>query len=142
MGRTMQNGVSGWYARLDRCLDNRQTQIEMWLDAWENSLRTHQPIAALLPEDWPTLPANLLTDPGHVLDHLLARHDAESDGRSPRGAHPTPLVSQIRSSHRKCLRRPFNQKPRSRQQTCILQTFLLASKSTSKSSISHQVKKR
>ena len=30
--------VSGWYARLDRCLDNRQTQIEMWLDAWENSL--------------------------------------------------------------------------------------------------------
>ena len=61
----------------------------MWLDAWENSLRTHQPIAALLPEDWPTLPANLLTDPGHVLDHLLARHDAESDGRSPRGAHPT-----------------------------------------------------
>ena len=33
---------------------------------------------------------HLLTDPGHVLDHLLARHDAESDGRSPRGAHPTP----------------------------------------------------
>ena len=85
MGRTMQNGVSGWYARLDRCLNDRKTQIEMWLDAWENSLRTHQPIAALLPEDWPTLPANLLTDPGHVLDHLLARHDAESDGRSPRG---------------------------------------------------------
>ena len=25
-----------------------------------------------------------------MLDHLLARHDAESDGRSPRGAHPTP----------------------------------------------------
>ena len=100
MGRTMQNGVSGWYARLDRCLDNRQTQIEMWLDAWENSLRTHQPIAALLPEDWPTLPANLLTDPGHVLDHLLARHDAESDGRSPRGAHPTPprLADSIISS--------------------------------------------
>ena len=96
----MQNGVSGWYARLDRCLDNRQTQIEMWLDAWENSLRTHQPIAALLPEEWPTLPANLLTDPGHVLDHLLARHDAESDGRSPRGAHPTPprLADSIISS--------------------------------------------
>ena len=36
------------------------------------------------------MPANLLTDPGHVLDHLLARHDAEADGRSPRGAHPTP----------------------------------------------------
>ena len=87
---TLQNGVSGWYARLDRCLDNREQQIEIWLTTWEKSLKTFQPIAALLPEDWPTLPANLLTDPGHVLDHLLARHDAESDGRSPRGAHPTP----------------------------------------------------
>ena len=86
----MQSGVSGWYARLDRCLENRPEQIEIWLQAWEQSLRVHQPIAALLPEDWPTLPANLLTDPGHVLDHLLARHDAETDGRSPRGAHPTP----------------------------------------------------
>ena len=90
MGRTMQNGVSGWYARLDRCLNDRAEQINIWLAAWEESLKNHQPIAALLPEDWPTLPANLLTDPGHVLDHLLARHDAESDGRSPRGAHPTP----------------------------------------------------
>ena len=53
------------------------------------SLKTFQPIAALSLEDWPTLPANLLTDPGHVLDHLLARHDAESDGR-PHEA-PTPL---------------------------------------------------
>ncbi len=87
---TLQNGVSGWYARLDRCLDNREQQIDIWLTTWEQSLKTFQPIAALLPEDWPTLPANLLTDPGHVLDHLLARHDAESDGRSPRGAHPTP----------------------------------------------------
>ena len=87
---TLQNGVSGWYARLDRCLENRELQIDIWLTTWEKSLRTFQPIAALLPEDWPTLPANLLTDPGHVLDHLLARHDAESDGRSPRGAHPTP----------------------------------------------------
>ena len=86
----MQNGVSGWYARLDRCLNDRKQQIQIWLDTWEQSLRSFQPIAALLPEEWPTLPANLLTDPGHVLDHLLARHDAESDGRSPRGAHPTP----------------------------------------------------
>lgn len=86
----MQSGVSGWYARLDRCLENRTEQIHIWLAAWEQSLLVHQPIAALLPEDWPTLPANLLTDPGHVLDHLLARHDAEEDGRSPRGAHPTP----------------------------------------------------
>ena len=86
----MQNGVSGWYARLDRCLADRDKQIDIWLSTWEQSLKSFQPIAALLPEDWPTLPANLLTDPGHVLDHLLARHDAESDGRSPRGAHPTP----------------------------------------------------
>ena len=86
----MQNGVSGWYARLDRCLADRERQIDIWLQTWEQSLKSFQPIAALLPEDWPTLPANLLTDPGHVLDHLLARHDAESDGRSPRGAHPTP----------------------------------------------------
>lgn len=86
----MQNGVSGWYARLDRCLTDRREQIDIWLKTWETSLKSFQPIAALLPEDWPTLPANLLTDPGHVLDHLLARHDAESDGRSPRGAHPTP----------------------------------------------------
>ena len=100
MGRTMQNGVSGWYARLDRCLNDRAEQINIWLAAWEESLKTHQPIAALLPEEWPTLPANLLTDPGHVLDHLLARHDAESDGRSPRGVHPTPprLADSVISS--------------------------------------------
>ena len=100
---TLQNGVSGWYARLDRCLDNREQQIDIWLTTWEQSLKTFQPIAALLPEDWPTLPANLLTDPGHVLDHLLARHDAESDGRSPRGAHPTPprLADAVLSSEMK-----------------------------------------
>jgi hypothetical protein len=101
----MQNGVSGWYARLDRCLADRNQQIDIWLTTWEKSLKTFQPIAALLPEDWPTLPANLLTDPGHVLDHLLARHDAEADGRSPRGAHPTPprladavIASEMRES--------------------------------------------
>lgn len=101
----MQNGVSGWYARLDRCLADRKQQIDIWLTTWEKSLKTFQPIAALLPEDWPTLPANLLTDPGHVLDHLLARHDAETDGRSPRGAHPTPprladavIASEMRES--------------------------------------------
>ena len=64
--------------------------MNIWLHAWEEALRTHQPQASQLPSDWPTLPASLLTDPGHVLDHLLCRHDAESDGRSPRGAHPTP----------------------------------------------------
>ncbi len=84
------DGVSGWYARLDRVLDDRPEQIRIWLEAWENSLLRRKPVAAHLPEDWPTLPATLLTDPGNVLDHLLARHDADLDGRSPRGAHPTP----------------------------------------------------
>ena len=86
----LQNGVSGWYARLDRVLSDRLLQMQIWIEAWEKSLRTFKPIASLLPDDWPTLPANLLTDPGHVLDHLLARYDAESDGRSARGAHATP----------------------------------------------------
>jgi hypothetical protein len=44
----------------------------------------------MLPRGWPTLPAGLLSDPGTVLDHLLARHEAESDGRSPRGVYATP----------------------------------------------------
>ena len=86
----MRGNVSGWYARLDRECEDRIEQMNIWLNAWEQALRTHQPQASQLPSDWPTLPASLLTDPGHVLDHLLCRHDAESDGRSPRGAHPTP----------------------------------------------------
>ena len=87
----MRSGnVSGWYARLDRECHSREEQIEVWLECWEDALRQRQPIAAVLPKHWPTLPASLLTDPGHVLDHLLCRLDAESDGRSPRGAHPTP----------------------------------------------------
>ncbi len=86
----MRGNVSGWYARLDRECEDRIEQMNIWLNAWEEALRTHQPQASQLPSDWPTLPASLLTDPGHVLDHLLCRHDAESDGRSPRGAHPTP----------------------------------------------------
>ena len=43
-----------------------------------------------MPSDWPTLPAGLLANPGAVLDHMLARYDAEIDGRSPRGAYATP----------------------------------------------------
>ena len=87
----MRSGnVSGWYARLDRECPSRLEQIDTWLTAWEKALRHSQPVAAMLPPHWPTLPASLLTDPGHVFDHLLCRHDAESDGRSPRGAHPTP----------------------------------------------------
>ncbi len=86
----LRGNVSGWYARLDRECEDRIEQMNIWLDAWEKALRTGQPQASQLPSNWPTLPASLLTDPGHVLDHLLCRHDAELDGRSPRGAHPTP----------------------------------------------------
>ena len=86
----LRGNVSGWYARLDRECEDRIEQMNIWLDAWEEALRTGQPQASQLPSNWPTLPASLLTDPGHVLDHLLCRHDAELDGRSPRGAHPTP----------------------------------------------------
>ena len=84
------DGVSGWYARLDRSLPDRLAQVDLWLEAWEAALREQMPMPAMLPDDWPTLPAALLTEPGAVLDHLLARYDAESDGRSPRGVHPTP----------------------------------------------------
>ena len=86
----MRGNVSGWYARLDRECENRKEQMIIWMDAWEKALRSGLPQASHLPSNWPTLPASLLTDPGHVLDHLLCRHDAEGDGRSPRGAHPTP----------------------------------------------------
>ena len=89
----MRSGnVSGWYARLDRECSSREEQIHTWLSCWEMALSKHQPIAAVLPQNWPTLPASLLTDPGHVLDQLLCRFDAENDGRSPRGAHPTPVA--------------------------------------------------
>ena len=78
--------------------------MRIWLEAWEQALRSQLPQASQLPADWPTLPASLLTDAGHVLDHLLCRHDAEADGRSPRGAHPTPtrladaiLADELRS---------------------------------------------
>jgi len=101
----------------------------MWLDAWENSLRTHQPIAALLPEDWPTLPANLLTDPGHVLDHLLARHDAEIRWSLPTGEpHPTPprLADSIISSE--MLEATIQPKVKNKRPICTLQTSRLASK--------------
>ena len=60
------------------------------MDSWEEATRHGIPIAATLPNHWPTLPAGLLSDPGAVLDHLLARNEAESDGRSPRGAYATP----------------------------------------------------
>ena len=82
--------TSGWYARLDQECPDRARQIETWLDSWELATVQGQPIAATLPNFWPTLPAGLLSNPGSVLDNLLARHEAESDGRSPRGIYATP----------------------------------------------------
>ena len=87
---SMVSDASGWYARLDRECADRVQQLETWLDSWEEATRHGIPIAATLPNHWPTLPAGLLSDPGAVLDHLLARNEAESDGRSPRGAYATP----------------------------------------------------
>ena len=86
----MVSDASGWYARLDRSCENRIEQLECWLDAWEDAIRHNIPIAATMPNDWPTLPAGLLSNRGAVLDHMLARYDAEIDGRSPRGAYATP----------------------------------------------------
>ncbi len=86
----MASETSGWYARLDHECPDREIQIHEWLEAWMKSTKLRQPIAAALPSKWPTLPAGLLSDPGAVLDHLLARLEAESDGRSPRGVYATP----------------------------------------------------
>ena len=86
----MPSETSGWYARLDHECPDRELQIGIWLDSWLNATKNNQPIAAALPQSWPTLPAGLLSNPGTVLDHLLARLDAESDGRSPRGVYATP----------------------------------------------------
>ena len=87
---TMVSDASGWYARLDRSCENRVTQLDTWLGAWEEAILHNIPIAATMPNDWPTLPAGLLSNPGAVLDHMLARFDAQTDGRSPRGAYATP----------------------------------------------------
>ena len=62
----------------------------MWLDSWEEAVLHRLPIAATMPGTWPTLPAGLISDPGAVLEHLLSRYEAVSDGRSPRGAYSTP----------------------------------------------------
>ena len=86
----MASDASGWYARLDQECPDRIEQIRLWLDSWEQSTKSNAPIAAYLPRKWPTLPAGLLYDPGAVLDRLLSRHEAVSDGRSPRGAFSTP----------------------------------------------------
>ena len=86
----MTSETSGWYARLDHECPERTEQIEVWLDSWLEATKKRQPIAAALPNNWPTLPAGLLSNPGSVLDHLLARFDAQRDGRSPRGVYAPP----------------------------------------------------
>ena len=86
----MTSETSGWYARLDHECPERTQQIEFWLDSWLEATKKGLPIAATLPNNWPTLPAGLLSNPGTVLDHLIARFDAQSDGRSPRGVYAPP----------------------------------------------------
>jgi len=86
----MTSETSGWYARLDHECPEQTNQIDTWLDSWLEATKKKQPIAATLPNGWPTLPAGLLSNPGSVLDHLLARFDAQSDGRSPRGVYAPP----------------------------------------------------
>ena len=87
---TMASDASGWYARLDHVCPDRGEQLSGWLDSWEESISHGTPIPATMPNHWPTLPAGLLSDPGAVLEHLLSRYEAVSDGRSPRGAYSTP----------------------------------------------------
>ena len=89
-GIHMTSETSGWYARLDHECPERTQQIEIWLDSWLDATKKGLPIAATLPNNWPTLPAGLLSNPGTVLDHLIARFDAQSDGRSPRGVYAPP----------------------------------------------------
>ena len=86
----MTSETSGWYARLDHECPERTQQIKIWLDSWMEATKKGIPIAATLPNNWPTLPAGLLSNPGTVLDHLIARFDAQSDGRSPRGVYAPP----------------------------------------------------
>ena len=86
----MTSETSGWYARLDHECPERTQQIGTWLDSWLEATKKGLPIAATLPNNWPTLPAGLLSNPGTVLDHLIARYDAQSDGRSPRGVYAPP----------------------------------------------------
>ena len=87
---TYDEETSGWYARLDHECPERTQQIETWLGSWLEATKKGLPIAATLPNNWPTLPAGLLSNPGTVLDHLIARFDAQSDGRSPRGVYAPP----------------------------------------------------
>jgi len=109
----MSSVASGWYARLDHVCPNRVKQLEKWLDSWEEAVLHKLPIAATMPSSWPTLPAGLISDPGAVLEHLLARHEADSDGRSPRGAYSTPdrLVRAVLADELKGLLKSVKEPP-------------------------------
>ena len=54
----MTSETSGWYARLDHECPERTEQIEIWLDSWLEATKKRQPIAAALPNNWPTLPVS------------------------------------------------------------------------------------
>ena len=104
----MASDASGWYARLDHVCPDRGEQLSGWLNSWEEAVAHGAPIAATLPNNWPTLPAGLLSEPGAVLEHLLSRYEAVKDGRSPRGAYSTPsklvhavLVDELKGTRSK-----------------------------------------
>ena len=109
----MSSVASGWYARLDHVCPDRVEQLEKWLDSWEEAVLHRLPIAATMPGFWPTLPAGLISDPGAVLEHLLSRHEAVSDGRSPRGAYSTPdrLVRAVLADEFKGISRGSREPP-------------------------------
>ena len=86
----MVNETSGWFARLDGTCQDREQQIGIWIEAWEKSVIDDVPISTGLPNNWPSLPAGLLSDPGIVLDQLVSRNEAEKDGRSVKGVTIMP----------------------------------------------------
>jgi len=110
---TMASDASGWYARLDHVCPDRVEQLSGWLDSWEEAVTHGTPVAATMPNHWPTLPAGLLSEPGAVVEHLLSRYEADNDGRSPRGAYSTPsklvqavLADELKSTRNKTSKRP------------------------------------
>ena len=110
---TMASDASGWYARLDHVCSDRSEQLSGWLDSWEEAVTHGTPIAATMPNHWPTLPAGLLSEPGAVVEHLLSRYEAVNDGRSPRGAYSTPsrLVQAVLTDELKGTRSKISKSP-------------------------------
>ena len=110
---TMASDASGWYARLDHVCSDRSEQLSGWLDSWEEAVTHGTPIAATMPNHWPTLPAGLLSEPGAVVEHLLSRLEAVNDGRSPRGAYSTPskLVHAVLADELKSTRSKISKSP-------------------------------